>query len=177
MSGEPTSGMSRRSRSRYGDGADVVLVAVGQHERLDLVEAVPDRLEVGQDQVDAGVVLLGEQHAAVDDEQPPVVLEDGHVAADLAQAAERDDPQAALGQRAGGGELGMGVAHAVLMDVPAVQRRGRYAELGDERRRRRARAAAARAVVQHAEQLQRGLGGHRALGAVMTASTTGSSRR
>ena len=73
-------------------GADVVLVAVGQHQRLDLVEAVSDRVEVGQDQVDARVVLLGEEHAAVDDQQPLVVLEDGHVATDLAEPAERDDP-------------------------------------------------------------------------------------
>ena len=90
--------------------ADVVLVAVGQHQRLDLVEAVPDRVEVGEDQVDAGLVVLGEQHAAVDDQQPAVVLEDGHVAADLAEAAERGDPQAALRQVGGRGQLGVGVA-------------------------------------------------------------------
>ena len=73
-------------------GADVVLVAVGQHERLDLVEPVSDRVEVGEDQVDAGVVLLGEEDAAVDDQQATVVLEDGHVATDLAEPAERVDP-------------------------------------------------------------------------------------
>ena len=50
------------------DGADVVLVAVGEHDADDVVEAVLDRLEVGQDQVDARLVLLGEEHAAVDDE-------------------------------------------------------------------------------------------------------------
>ena len=78
---------------------DVVLVAVGQHQRVDGVEAVPDRVEVGQDQVDARVVLLGEEHPAVDDQQAAVVLEDGHVAADLAEPAEGDHPQPALGQR------------------------------------------------------------------------------
>ncbi len=39
--------------------------------------------------------LVGEEHAAVDDEQTPVELEDGHVAADLADPAERDDAQGA----------------------------------------------------------------------------------
>jgi hypothetical protein len=34
-----------------------------------------------------------------------VVLEDGHVAADLAEAAERGDAQALLGQALGCGEL------------------------------------------------------------------------
>ena len=89
VSFEPTSGMSCALAEEVRRRADVVLVTVGEHQRLDLVEPVPDRLEVGEDQVDAGVVLLGEQHPAVDDEQPAVVLEDGHVAADLAEAAER----------------------------------------------------------------------------------------
>ena len=65
----------------------------------DLVEPVPDPGEVGQDHVDARLVLLGEEHAAVDDQQLAGVLEDGHVAADLAEAAQGDDAQAALGQR------------------------------------------------------------------------------
>ena len=84
-------------------GADVVLVPVGEHDRLDAVEAVPDGVEVGQDQVDARLVVLGEEHPAVDDQQPAVVLEDGHVAADLAEAAQRDDAQAVLGRAGGGG--------------------------------------------------------------------------
>ena len=62
------------------------------YARLDLVEPVSDRVEVGEDQVDARVVLLREEDAAVDDQQPLVVLEDGHVATDLAEPAERDDP-------------------------------------------------------------------------------------
>ena len=97
-------------------GADVVLVAVGQHQRLDLVEPVPDRVEVGQDQVDARVVVLGEQHAAVDDQESPVVLEDGHVAADLAETPKRGDPQTSLRQGAGQGEFRVRVTHGFLSD-------------------------------------------------------------
>ena len=78
------------------DGADVVLVAVREHDALDVVEAVPDGGEVRQDQVDSGLLLLGEEHAAVDDQQAAAVLEDRHVAADLAETAERGDAQAAL---------------------------------------------------------------------------------
>ena len=69
--------------------ADVVFVAVREHHADHVVEPVLDRLEVGEDQIDAGLVLLGEQHAAVDDEELAAVLEHGHVAADLAEAAER----------------------------------------------------------------------------------------
>src|SRR5690606_21670897 len=81
------------------DRADVVLVAVREDDRLDVAEAVPDVVEVGQDQVDAGLLGLGEQHAAVDDEQPAAVLEHGHVAADLPEPAEGDEAQAVVGRR------------------------------------------------------------------------------
>jgi len=80
------------------DGADVVLVAVREHDGLDVVETVLDGAQVGQDQVHARRVLGREEHAAVDHEQPAGVLEHGHVAADLADAAQCDDPQAAFGQ-------------------------------------------------------------------------------
>ena len=76
----------------------MILVAVRQHDADDVGEAVTDRTEVREDQVDAGMVLLGEQHPAVDDEQLAVELEHGHVAADLAEPAERDDAQATGGE-------------------------------------------------------------------------------
>ena len=72
---EPMSGMSALELEQVGHRADVVFVAVREHDADDVVEARLDRLEVGQDQVDAGLVLLGEEHAAVDDEELAVVLE------------------------------------------------------------------------------------------------------
>ncbi len=75
------------------DGADVVLVGVGQHQRFDVVEPILDETQVGQDQVDAGLVVSREEHPAVDDQQPAQMLENRHVAADFADAAERGDPQ------------------------------------------------------------------------------------
>jgi hypothetical protein len=96
-----------------GHRPDVVLVAVREHQRLDLAEPVPDRCEVGEDQVDAGVVVLGEEHAAVDDQQAPVVLEDGHVATDLAETTERDDPQTPLRQLGRPGEFWVGVTQVM----------------------------------------------------------------
>src|SRR5699024_269502 len=90
---------------------DVVLVPMGEHDRLDVVESVPDVVEVRQDQVGAGLFLLGEEHTAVDDEQPAVVLEDGHVATDLAKTAQGDHAQGALPQGWWRGQSGMRVAH------------------------------------------------------------------
>ncbi len=91
--------------------ADVVLVAVGEHHGHDVVQPVPDRGEVRQDDVHAGLGLLGEQHAAVDDEQLALMLEDGHVAADLTQTAQGDDPQPSCGKGRGGFELGVRMTH------------------------------------------------------------------
>jgi hypothetical protein len=107
---------------QVGHGAEVVLVAVREHDGLDVVEPVPDVREVRQDQVDAGLLDLREQHAAVDDEQPPGVLEDRHVAADLAQAAERDDAQRAVRECRWCAELRVRVAHAALPGTPALRR-------------------------------------------------------
>ncbi len=74
----------------------MVLVPVREHQRVDVVQPVLDGREVRQDQVHAGRVVLGEQHAAVNDQQPAVVLEHGHVPADLADAAERHDAQSTV---------------------------------------------------------------------------------
>ena len=91
---------------------DVVLVTVGQHQGLDVVEAVPDGVEVRKDQVDPRVVVLGEEHATVHDQQPSGVLEDGHVAPDIPETAEGGDAQAPRFQWWRGGQVGVRVAHS-----------------------------------------------------------------
>ncbi|CAB4965729.1 unannotated protein [freshwater metagenome] len=53
---------------QIGHRPDVVFVGVGENDRLDVVEAIAHVLEVGEDQVDTGLVVLGKQHPAVDDE-------------------------------------------------------------------------------------------------------------
>src|SRR5699024_6904811 len=78
-----------------GNSADMVLVSVGQDHSRDIVQPVLDVGEIGQDQVDARLGLLREEDTAVDDEQLPVDLEDGHVPADLPQPAKRDNAKGA----------------------------------------------------------------------------------
>ena len=80
------------------DRADVVLVPVREDDGGDVAQAVLDDPEVGQDQVDPRLLGLREQDAAVDDQQLPVELEHGHVAADLAEPAQRHHAQAPRGQ-------------------------------------------------------------------------------
>ncbi len=73
--------------------ADVVLVGVGDDEGADPLAPVAQVGDVGHDEVDAVHLLLGEHESAVDDDDLVGELEDGHVLADLADAAERDDPE------------------------------------------------------------------------------------
>ena len=91
--------------------ADVVLVGVRQDQRLDLVQAAVEVAEVRQDQVHAGLVGLGEQHPAVDDQQPVVVFEDGHVPTDLAEAAQRDNAQTVVRKGRWRGQVRMRITH------------------------------------------------------------------
>jgi hypothetical protein len=98
-----------------GHAADVVFVAVREHDAVDVVEAVPDRTEVRKDQVDSGLLLLGEEHTTVDDQQAAAEFDDRHVAADLAETTERCDPQAAFGELRRRAELGMRMTQKTLL--------------------------------------------------------------
>src|SRR5450759_4450793 len=74
----------------------MVFVAVGDDDAAQRVLALHDVGEVGEDQVDPGVVVIGEHDAGVDDHHFVPVLEDGHVLAYPVKPAERDDAEAAL---------------------------------------------------------------------------------
>ena len=73
--------------------AEVVLVAVGDDDRLDVVDPLAQVAEVGQHEVDAHHLGGREAQPAVHDDDPAVVLDDRHVLADLAQPPERQDAQ------------------------------------------------------------------------------------
>ena len=66
---------------------------MGDEERLDVGAALLEVGDVGDDEVDAEHLLVGEHQAAVDDDDVVAVLEHVHVLADLAHPAERDDPE------------------------------------------------------------------------------------
>ena len=71
----------------------MVLVAVGQDDAAHRLPVLLQVRDVGDDEVDAEHLGLGEREAAVDDEDLVVDLDDGDVLADLAHPAERDDAQ------------------------------------------------------------------------------------
>ena len=82
-------------RQDVGQPADVVLVAVGDDDRPQVAQPLLDVADVGDDQVDSALLLLRELAAAVEQDQVALVLDGGHVLADLADPAERDHPQPA----------------------------------------------------------------------------------
>ena len=87
-------------RPQLDDGADVVLVRVGQHQAGKCAALLLDEAQVGQDHVDAGVVLALREGDAEIDHQPlariggPKAVEIA-VHADLADAAERHEHELA----------------------------------------------------------------------------------
>ena len=74
---------------------EVVLVAVRDDDRLDVVHPLAQVGEVGQHEVDAHHLRGREAQPAVDDHDAVVVLDDRQVLPDLAQAPEREDAQRA----------------------------------------------------------------------------------
>ncbi|GHA68695.1 hypothetical protein GCM10010372_80290 [Streptomyces tauricus] len=107
----------------------MVLVAVCEDDALDVVEAIPDRTEVRKDQVDPGLLLLGEEHATVDDQKAAVVLEDRHVSADFPEAPERGDAEAPLGKLRRQTEFRMRMTQKTLLTTRATYLAGHVARM------------------------------------------------
>ena len=66
---------------------------MGEHYRIDVIEAGSNMGEVRQDQIHPGLVFFRKQDADVDDEQPSGMFQDGHVATDFAKATKWNDTQ------------------------------------------------------------------------------------
>ena len=68
--------------------ADMILVAVGDDNALYLICVALDIGKIGYDQVDARHIGVGERQTAVDKEHIVLVFIEGHILADLVEAAE-----------------------------------------------------------------------------------------
>jgi hypothetical protein len=78
---------------------DVILMTVGQQQRLQLVPAALEILELRDDQVHPWQVRLGKHRPSVDDDGGVPARDGHHVEAELAQAAERHDLDRSPGGR------------------------------------------------------------------------------
>ena len=85
----PYTGPSKRHHVRHG--ADVILVAVRQDQRLDLVAPRLDVGHVGNDQIDAELVGIRKHDAGVDEDRRVLPRHGHHVHAELAEASQCDD--------------------------------------------------------------------------------------
>ena len=74
-----------------GDGPDMVLMSVGDKQSPDTALVLDEICGVGDDQINAVHVPIREAHAAVHHDDLSAVLVDGHILADLVEAAKRDD--------------------------------------------------------------------------------------
>lgn len=79
-----------------GQRAGVVLVTMGDDDAAQLLLTLEDVTVVRQDQVDPGVVIVGEHQAGIDHDHVIPELENGHVLADAVKTSQRDDPKAIL---------------------------------------------------------------------------------
>ena len=97
------------------NSANVVLMAVGEHERIHLVQAWANVGEVRQNQVNAWLLGVREENTAIDEQQVAVVFDGVHVAADFAQTTESDDTHAAATVLWWRYELGVILRHLVFI--------------------------------------------------------------
>ena len=80
-------GFAKDERQR----ANVVLVAMRENDRLDVVGAIAQVREIRQHEVDSKHVGGWKHQPGIDHDDAAVGLDDSHVLADLAEATERQD--------------------------------------------------------------------------------------
>ena len=77
--------------------ADVILVPVGQNDRFELVEPGFDEIEIGKDQIDAGILSAGKGHAQIDHQPPAPAAVEVDVHSDFAGPAQGKKQQFVFG--------------------------------------------------------------------------------
>ena len=75
---------------KIGNTADVILVTMSYENSAHLMSISYKVGEIGNDEINAGHILIGKSHSAIYDDYIVSVLEKGYVLADLLQTAERD---------------------------------------------------------------------------------------
>jgi hypothetical protein len=78
-------------RHHMRHGADVILVRVGEHERLDLVAPSLDERQIGNDQIHSELIGIGKHDTGVDEDRCVLPRHRHHVHAELPEASEWDD--------------------------------------------------------------------------------------
>ena len=77
-------------------GAGMVFVAMGNHDAAQFMRVLEQIGVVGQDQIDAGMIVVGKHNARIIEDDVVAALENGHVLADSIKAAQGNDLQSLL---------------------------------------------------------------------------------
>lgn len=88
---------------QIGNAANVILMAVGEHQSLNFVPVALQIGEIWNDQIHPQHLVVGEGEAAVHQKHVAVALVQGDIFADLVKSAQRDNPHCRLAYSAGGG--------------------------------------------------------------------------
>ena len=86
----------RRRPQQVRQGADVILVTMGEDHAAEPLAPLQRVREVGDHVVDAGELIVGKHEAAVDGDEIVAELDEHHVQADLAEAAEGNQADCGL---------------------------------------------------------------------------------
>ena len=73
--------------------ADMILMAVREHDGLDLVAVLEEIRDIRNHEIDAEHILLGEHQAGINEQDLILIADDRHILANLSQTAERNDLQ------------------------------------------------------------------------------------
>ena len=98
---------------KKGEGADMVFVPVGQHYAPDAFLVLEKIGKIRDDDIHAEHFRIGKHESGVYDDHVAAVFQDGHIQADLADTAERDDREgfSVPVRGEGRGCCGMGLLH------------------------------------------------------------------
>ena len=78
----------------------MILVTVRHDDALDLLAVLEQIRNIGNHKIDPEHILIGECHAAVDDDDGVLPLQHGHILPDLAEPAEGNDAERRVGASA-----------------------------------------------------------------------------
>ena len=74
--------------SEVGNRTDMILVRMGQHDGLEIFHPFLYELEIGKDEIDAGVLATGKCHAQIDHEPAPLTTIQVDIHTDLARSPQ-----------------------------------------------------------------------------------------
>ena len=106
-------------RENVRDRADMVLMAVRQHQPSDLFAVLDEVADIGDDDVHSEQLAAGKHHAGVDDDQVASAAQGEHVHAELAKTAKRNNVQLLI--RQGSASAGRSIVAATSVLQPPVR--------------------------------------------------------